>query len=58
MPRSKKGTEYVCDVCGTTLVVTEDGIGILEDVVCCAKPMKVRAGKPKKKTKPKKKRKK
>ena len=52
MSRTKKGLEYVCEVCGTTLLVTDAGIGILEDVVCCAKPMKARAkkaGKAKKK---------
>ncbi len=52
MAKLKKGTEYVCGVCGTTLLVTEDGFGVLEDVVCCEKPMKVRASKPKKKAKP------
>lgn len=51
----KKGTEYVCEVCGTTLLVTEEGIGILEDVVCCEKPMAARQTKPKKKAKAKKK---
>ncbi|OGS56384.1 MAG: hypothetical protein A3K60_08590 [Euryarchaeota archaeon RBG_19FT_COMBO_56_21] len=55
MPKPKKGTEYVCDVCGTTLLVTEDGIGILDDVVCCEKPMKTRTKKSKKKAKPKRK---
>jgi hypothetical protein len=50
----KKGTEFVCGVCGTTLVVTEEGVGILEDVVCCEKPMEVKKSRPKK-TKAKKK---
>lgn len=52
MAKLKKGTEYVCGVCGTTLLVTEDGYGVLEDVVCCEKPMNVRVSKPKKKAKP------
>jgi len=39
----RKGTEYVCGVCGTTLVVTEEGLGIMEDIVCCERPMKARA---------------
>jgi len=58
MPSAKKGTEYVCEVCGTTLLVTEQGIGILEDVVCCEKPMKPRVKKAKETHKPKKKTKK
>lgn len=58
MAKAKKGTEYVCDVCGTTLLVTEEGIGVLDDVVCCEKPMKPRAARPKKKTRAKKKAKK
>jgi hypothetical protein len=53
MTNPKKGTEYVCEVCGTTLLVTEGGIGILEDVVCCEKPMPSRKAKPKKKAKKK-----
>lgn len=48
MPGAKKSMEYVCEVCGTTLLVTEQGIGILEDVVCCEKPMKHRVKKAKK----------
>jgi hypothetical protein len=48
MEDPKKGTEFVCGVCGTTLVVTEEGVGILEDVVCCEKPMDVVRGRPKK----------
>lgn len=51
----KKGTEYVCEVCGTTLLVTEEGIGILEDVVCCEKPMSTRMSKPRKSVKAKRK---
>lgn len=61
MDDPKKGTEFICGVCGTTLAVTEEGIGILEDVVCCEKPMEVRRSRPKKAkarktSKPKKKR--
>lgn len=44
----KKGTEFVCGVCGTTLVVTEEGVGILEDVVCCEKPMEIKRSRPRK----------
>ena len=55
MPNPKKGTEYVCQVCGTTLLVTEEGIGILEDVVCCEKPMTSRRSGLKKKAKARKK---
>lgn len=59
MAKPKKGTEYVCDVCGTTLLVTATGIGVLEDVVCCEQPMKARAkkGAKKAKAKPKKRKK-
>ncbi|HEX9909066.1 MAG TPA: hypothetical protein VGB78_11495 [Thermoplasmata archaeon] len=39
MVKAKKGSEYVCEVCGTTLLVTEEGVGILEDIVCCERPM-------------------
>ncbi|MBE0518954.1 MAG: hypothetical protein IH630_07010 [Thermoplasmata archaeon] len=46
--KAKKDSEYVCDVCGTTLQVTECGIGILDDVVCCEKKMDTRKIKPKK----------
>jgi hypothetical protein len=53
MTKPKKGVEYVCEVCGTTLLVTEEGFGVLEDVVCCERPMDTRATKPKKKTKKK-----
>jgi hypothetical protein len=49
MPKAKKGTEFVCEVCGTTLAVTEEGVGLLEDVVCCERPMEPRVSKPKKK---------
>lgn len=57
MAQPRKGTEYVCGVCGTTLIVSEEGLGILEDIVCCERPMAARPAKPKKKTskKPKKK---
>ncbi len=55
MANPKKGTEYVCEVCGTTLLVTEDGFGILEDVVCCEKPMVSRKVRPKKRAKARKK---
>ncbi|MCU0852762.1 MAG: hypothetical protein MUC90_05870 [Thermoplasmata archaeon] len=48
MEDPKKGTEFICGVCGTTLVVTEEGVGILEDVVCCEKPMDVVRGSPRK----------
>ena len=51
MATPKKGTEYICGVCGTTLVVTEEGYGILEDVVCCEKPMEARTARPKRKAK-------
>lgn len=47
MDDPKKGTEFICGVCGTTLVVTEEGVGILEDVVCCEKPMEVMRSRPK-----------
>ncbi len=53
MGKANKGSEYVCGVCGTTLVVTECGTGYLEDIVCCSQPMKVKAAKAKK-SKPKK----
>jgi hypothetical protein len=62
MPKAKKGTTYVCGVCGTTLLVTEDGVGILEDIVCCGSPMEceypARMKATKRKTKKKAKRKK
>jgi hypothetical protein len=48
MGNAKKGSEYVCDVCGTTLVVTECGTGYLEDIVCCSQPMKAGTAKTKK----------
>lgn len=53
MPKAKEGNEYVCGVCGTSLLVTECGTGYLEDIICCAKPMEAKAtkhkkGKPKK----------
>jgi hypothetical protein len=38
----KKGTEFVCEVCGTTLVVTEEGVGLLENMICCERPMESR----------------
>lgn len=50
MPKTKKGTEFVCEVCGTTLAVTADGVGVLEDVVCCERPMEKRKARPKKKS--------
>jgi len=57
----KKGTEFVCEVCGTTLLVTEEGVGLLEEIVCCERPMESRRIKhkhrPKTVAKPKKKRK-
>jgi hypothetical protein len=53
MAKAKKGTEFVCGVCGTTLVVTEEGLGIMEDIVCCETPMECRVTKPKKKVKSK-----
>lgn len=55
MANPKKGTEYVCEVCGTTLLVTEEGVGILEDVVCCERPMSSRRARPKKAIKSKRK---
>jgi len=56
MAKAKKGTEYVCGVCGTTLLVTDEGCGMLEDVVCCEVPMATRVAPHKKtKAKPKKK---
>lgn len=58
MAKARKGEEYVCGVCGTTLLVTDMGFGVLEDVVCCDVPMVVRVAEPKKKTKAKKKAKK
>lgn len=48
METPKKGTEYVCGMCGTTLVVTEEGLGIMEDIVCCERPTKTRQSRPKK----------
>lgn len=53
MAKAKKGTTFVCGVCGTTLVVTEEGLGIMEDIVCCETPMECRATKSKKKAKSK-----
>jgi len=53
MAKAKKGTEFVCGVCGTTLVVTEEGLGIMEDIVCCETPMECHVTKPKKKAKSK-----
>lgn len=38
----RKGTEFVCEVCGTTLVVTNEGVGLLENIVCCERPMESR----------------
>ncbi len=35
----KKGTEYVCGSCGTTLLIVEGGGGCLEELVCCEMPM-------------------
>ncbi len=53
MSKSKKGTEYICGVCGSTLLVSDEGYGVLEDVVCCEKPMRVKTAKPRKNTKAK-----
>ncbi len=58
---SKKGTEYVCEVCGTRLLLMEGGEGWVEDLVCCEVPMTAKApkkskAKPKRKTKAKKRR--
>ncbi len=58
MVKPKKGARYVCGVCGTTLIVSEEGYGILEDVVCCERPMETKAARPKKKVQAKKKAKK
>ena len=33
------GKAYVCEVCGTIVMVTKGGIGTLEPV-CCEQPMK------------------
>jgi hypothetical protein len=59
MSKTKVGTEYVCEVCGTTLLVTESGVGYLDEIVCCSAPMKAKSAKKtkstKKKGKPKKK---
>lgn len=49
MVRPRKGAEFVCEVCGTTLLVTDEGVGTLEDVVCCEKPMASRRAKSRKK---------
>ena len=51
---AKKGTEYVCGLCGTTLLVTEEGDGYLETVICCDAPMKTKSARAKGKAKPKK----
>lgn len=53
MPKSKEGAEYVCDVCGATLLVVEPGCGCMEELICCSQPMKPKTAK--KKAKPKKK---
>jgi len=45
MVTPKIGTEYVCGYCGTTLLVTKEGVGCLEDVICCSKPMSPRKSK-------------
>jgi hypothetical protein len=58
MPGAEKGTEYVCGVCGTRLLVTECGDGILEELICCEAPMEQRVAKRKAKARPKKKAKK
>ena len=50
MVAAKKGTAYVCGVCGTTLIVTEEGVGMLEDIVCCEAPMACEVSVPKKKS--------
>lgn len=54
MAKQRKGIEYVCGVCGTTVVVTDEGMGIMEDIVCCEKPMKAKAPGVKKRSKTKK----
>ena len=54
LAQTRKDTEYVCEVCGTRLVLVEGGAGWMEDIVCCEVPMKVKAAK-KSKAKPKKK---
>ena len=54
MAAAKKGTEYVCGYCGTTLLVTEEGVGMLEDIVCCGTPMACEVSVPRKKSKTKK----
>lgn len=42
MASAKIGTRYECGYCGTTLVVTKEGLGYIEDLVCCEKPMTVK----------------
>ena len=34
------GRAYVCEVCGTIVMVTKGGVGALEPV-CCEQPMKL-----------------
>ena len=51
---AKKDTEYVCEACGTRLLLLESGEGWIENLVCCEIPMKAKASK-KTKAKPKKK---
>jgi hypothetical protein len=50
---AKKNTEYVCEVCGTRLVLVEGGEGWIENLVCCEIPMKAKAAKKKSKAKAK-----
>lgn len=42
MANPKIGTKYECGYCGTTLLVTKEGLGCVEDIVCCEKPMTVK----------------
>ena len=44
-----KGNSYECEVCGLAVTVDEvcGCMGVC-DIICCSKPMKARASKPKK----------
>jgi len=48
---TKKGDSYVCGVCGLAVTVdTACGCAEVCDIICCGKPMKAKAAKPKAKT--------
>lgn len=48
---AKKGTAFICEHCGTELVISKEGSGVLEKIVCCGTPTKVKEGKGKGKKK-------